>query len=389
VYHRFHINFIGRKWLWFGISGGIILVGLIAVLLGGLQWGIEFQSGNQYTVRFDKTPSVAQVRAVLDKLKLGSATIQPIGDGNEYFIRTPRLSANTRSVVTSALKKEFKVADISTREIGPVWGKQVTDGNILVRIKSLLTGKTVSAGAVKALLASLLVLLLYISIRFEFKMAVAAIVALVHDALIVVGIYAAVGLLETKVGLTWIPTEITSNTVAALLTILGFSLYDTIVVFHRIKENTELIGKRTYSIMANDSINQVLMRSVNTSVTALIPVTVLLLFGGETLKDFAFAMFVGLMSGAYSSIFIASPILAMWKETEERYRLIRQKLASAPQAKTPIAPPAETPSPLRGEDWGEGAIPAQTSVESAELTAPKPQMSAAQKAKKKKKKKRR
>jgi preprotein translocase SecF subunit len=361
VYHRFHINFIGRKWLWFGISGGIILVGLIAVLLGGLHWGVEFQGGNQYDVRFKTTPTVAEVRASLDKLKLGEATIQQVGTKNEYLIRTARLSASTRTEVTAALKKDFKVTDISTRDIGPGWGKQVTDG------------------AVKALIASLLILLLYISIRFEFKMAVAALLALVHDALIVIGVYAAVGLLETKLGLTWIPTEITPNTVAALLTILGFSLYDTIVVFHRIKENTELIAKRTYSMMANDSINQVLMRSVNTSVTALIPVTVLLLFGGQTLKDFAFAMFVGLISGAYSSIFIASPILAMWKETEERYSLIRARLASAPQAKKQEATRSDSTEASSDVD----------SLESAETPAPKPQLTAAQKAKKKKKKKKR
>ncbi len=374
--HRFHINFIGRKWLWFGISGAIILVGVVAVMLGGLQWGVEFQGGNQFDVRFKKTPTIADVRTTLDKLKLGGAAIQQVGAENEFLIRTPRLSADTRTQVTAALKKQFSVSDISTRDIGPGWGQQVTDG------------------AVKALIASLLVLLLYISIRFEFKMAVAAIAALVHDALIVIGVYAVVGLIETKTGLTWIPTEITPNTVAALLTILGFSLYDTIVVFHRIKENTELIGKRSYSMMANDSINQVLMRSVNTSVTALIPVTVLLLFGGQTLKDFAFAMFVGLISGAYSSIFIASPILAMWKETEERYRLIRQKLASAPVKKEETPKPLEDSSSFeglpvgrQGEDRGEGAVQIQKPEEVSSTT--KPQASAAQKAKKKKKKKRR
>lgn len=383
--HRFHINFIGRKGTWFAISGAIILAGVIAVMLGGLHWGVEFQGGNQFDVRFKKAPTVAEIRTTLNNLKLGAATIQQIGEKNEFLIRTPRLSADTRTQVTAALKKEFKVADISTRDIGPGWGRQVTDG------------------AVKALIASLLILLLYISIRFEFKMAVAAIVALVHDALIVVGVYAVVGLFETKIGLSWIPTEVTPNTVAALLTILGFSLYDTIVVFHRIKENTELIGKRTYSMMANDSINQVLMRSINTSVTALIPVTVLLLFGGETLKDFAFAMFVGLISGAYSSIFIASPILAMWKETEERYRLIRQKLASAPQAKKVEAQKLDSKDAAPGTSstsWGEGrgeggaaeiASPAegQPSRNDANVTPASKQLSAAQKAKKKKKKKRR
>ena len=377
--HRFHIEFIGRKWLWFSVSGAIIAVGIIAMLLGGLKWGVEFQGGNQFDVAFKKAPSVAEIRKVLVTLKLGNSTIQSVGGSNEYLIRTPRLSANTRTEVTAALKKDFQVKDISTRDIGPGWGSQVTDG------------------AVKALIASLLMLLLYISIRYDFKMAVAAIVSLVHDGVIVLGVYATVGLIETKLGLNWLPTEVTPNTVAALLTILGFSLYDTIVVFHRIRENAEHIGKRTYSRMANDSINQVLMRSINTSSAELIPIIALLFFGGETLKDFAFAMLLGLIAGAYSSIFIASPILAMWKETEERYRIIRQKLASTPQAKKVEAQKAEAQKPGSAEAQKPGSPEAQkgTSAEAqtgevtAEPSSPKPQISAAQKAKKKKKKKRR
>ena len=366
---RYNFEFIGRKWLWFGISGAIILVGLVATLLGGLTWGVEFQGGNQFDVRFKKAPTVNEVRHVLNDMKLGANTIQPVGSGNEYLIRTPRLSSKTRTEVQTELKKNFEVKDISTRDIGPGWGRQVTDG------------------ALKALIASLFILFIYLSIRFEFKMAVATLIALVHDALVVVGIYAIIGLIEQNLGIAYIPTEITPNTVAALLTILGFSMYDTIVVFHRIKENAEFIGKRTYSRMANDSINQVLMRSVNTSLTELIPVFVLFAFGGETLKDFAFAMFLGLISGGYSSIFIASPILAMWKETEPKYRMQREKygtLESKPAVvevtSTTAAPDTSISSPPRGEDEGEGAVePAQ----------PKPQLSAAQKAKKKKKKKKR
>ncbi len=383
---RFHIEFIGRKWLWFSISGAIIVVGLLSIMLGGLKWGVEFQGGNQFDVKFKKAPTITEIRKVLTNMKLANNTIQPVGSGNEYLVRTPRLSVDTRVEVQKALKKNFPVTDISARDIGPGWGKQVTDG------------------AIKALIASLFILLLYISVRFEFKMAVAALVALVHDALIVVGVYATLGLIEAKLGAAWIPSEVTPNTVAALLTILGFSLYDTIVVFHRIRENTELIGKRTYSRMANDSINQVLMRSINTSLTALIPVFVLLMFGGSTLRDFAFAMFVGLISGAYSSIFIASPILAMWKEIEPRYRLIRERIAATPQPKISAAPQNQgkgttttstqqfksemsntSSSPTQGEGMGAGAETAEPVMPAT----PKPPLTAAQKAKKKKKKKRR
>ncbi len=148
-------------------------------------------------------------------------------------------------------------------------------------------------------------------------MAVSAIVAVVHDVLITVGIYALVG------------REVTPNTVAALLSILGYSLYDSIVVFHRIVENTPRIGKRPYSGMVNDSINQVLVRSINTTFTTLFPVVALLLIGGETLKDFAFALTVGLIAGAYSSIFVASPLLSFWKEFEPRYRNLKLKYGKA------------------------------------------------------------
>ncbi|MFH1736885.1 MAG: protein translocase subunit SecF [Actinomycetota bacterium] len=364
---RFHIEFIGRKWIWFSASSVVIVVGLIAVMLGGLKLGVEFQGGNQFDVRFKKAPAISDVRETLDKLKLGASTIQPVGSGNEYLIRTSRLSSETRIQVQTALKKDFDVKDISTRDIGPGWGKQVTDG------------------AVKALIASFFILLIYISIRFEFKMAVATIVALFHDALIVVSVYSVIGLIEQKIGLAYIPTEVTPNTVAALLAILGFSMYDTIVVLHRIKENAGFIGKRTYSQMTNDSINQVLMRSVNTSMTELIPVFVLFAFGGETLKDFAFAMFVGLISGVYSSLFIACPVLAMWKETEPRYVMQREKYGAL-EGKPPAV---KVSSPLGGEGKGEGDVTAEAPAEDSEITKPKPQLSAAQKAKKKKKKKKR
>ncbi len=377
---RFHFEFIGRKKVWFGISGTIIILGIIAMMLGGLKWGVEFQGGNQFDVKFKKAPTVEAIRTTLATLKLGQSTIQPVGTGNEYLIRSERLSGDTRGQVETALKKAFPVTDISARDIGPGWGQQVTDG------------------AWKALIASMFVLLLYISIRFEFKMAVSAILALFHDGLVVVGIYALVGLLEAKLGLAWIPSEITPNTVAALLTILGFSLYDTIVVFHRIKENAEIIGKRTYSIMVNDSMNQVLMRSINTSLTALIPVFVLLIFGGQTLKDFAFAMFVGLISGAYSSIFIASPILALWKETEPRYIMVREKLArggkgeaaaSSKERTTPTETKGFTPEAPQAGNIITGVTSDEVGMPPPAMTPTPKQKTAAQKAKKKAKKKKR
>lgn len=356
---RYHFNFIGRKNLWFAISGGIIAIGLIAVLLGGLRLGIEFEGGTLIDAKFTgKVPAIAEVRKTIKPFKLGDSVIQS-KEGNELLIRTKRLSNDEKDKVQTAIEKAFKVKDINTTTVGPEWGQQVT------------------SGAIKALLFSLLVLLIYISLRFEYKMAVAAIIALFHDILVVIGIYALVGLgfnFLNGIGLTFFPREVTPNTVAALLTILGYSLYDTIVVFHRIQENTPLIGKRTFSDMTNDSVNQVLMRSINTSLTALIPVTVLLAIGGETLKDFAFALFVGLISGAYSSIFIASPILAMWKEIEPRYRVARERFGGGMKETVPLAEAGERVS----EEF-----------EGPEVTPTQARAVAAQKAKKKKKKKRR
>jgi len=175
----------------------------------------------------------------------------------------------------------------------------------------------VTRAAIIALVISILAILLYVSLRFEYKMSVTAVLALVHDTLIVLGVYVLAG------------REMTPNTVAALLTIIGYSLYDTIVVFHRIRENTMAVGKRTFMDMANESINQVFIRWVNTAMTQIIPVLCLLFFGGETLRDFAFAMTVGLISGAYSSIFLASPLYAVWKETEPRYQALKKKYAPA------------------------------------------------------------
>ena len=155
------------------------------------------------------------------------------------------------------------------------------------------------------------------SLRFEYKMSITAVIALIHDIIITLGIYALFG------------REVTPNTVAALLTILGFSLYDTIVVFHRIKENSIGLVKQSFMSMANESINEVLIRSINTTLTAVIPVMVMLFFGGSTLKDFAFALTIGTVSGAYSSIGVAAPLFAIWKETEPKFKALAKKYATA------------------------------------------------------------
>ncbi len=286
-------DFIGRKKIWFILSSVIILVGLIVLLIKGLSFGIEFKGGTLFDIKFEKSVSVSEVRSTLSKFGLGGSIIQPVSS-TEMIIRMKSLTPEEQNKVLTALNEKFKVKDYTIQGVGPGWGAHITRAALI------------------ALSLSIIGLLLYTSWRFEFKMAVAAIIALVHDILITVGIYALVG------------RTITPNTVAALLTILGYSLYDTIVVFHRVLENTPRI-KKTYSFMVNESINQVLARSINTSLTTLFSVIALLLFGGETLKDFAFVLFVGIVSGSYSSIFVASPVLSIWKEQEPKYKALKEK----------------------------------------------------------------
>ena len=210
----------------------------------------------------------------------------------------------------------IKVDDISSTSIGPTWGAEI------------------SKKAVRGLIVVLFVIGLYITLRFEWKMAIGAMVALVHDIVITVGIYALVN------------RHVTPATVIAVLTILGYSLYDTVVIYDKVKENTEstaLVAKYGYSEVVNMSLNQVLMRSVNTSLVVLLPILSLLFFGGDTLKDFAFAMFVGVTTGAYSSIFIAAPVLTILKGREQRYWQMEQRRTRAvPPVRTRAIPAAAT-----------------------------------------------
>jgi preprotein translocase subunit SecF len=249
--------------------------------------------------------SVEQVRGLLaqDPFDRATAEVQVVG-GDQVSIRTSALTdltAAERTQLFEALAQQTGISpdDISAQVVGPTWGEQI------------------SRQALIGLVVVLLAITLYITFRFEWKMAMGAMVAMVHDVLITAGVYALTG------------REVSPPTVIAILTILGFSLYDTVVIFDKVKENTEssvLLGKDTYEGVANYSMNQVLMRSVNTSLVVILPILSLLLFGGDTLKDFAFAMLIGVITGAYSSIFIATPILVVLKEREPRYQQLRARL---------------------------------------------------------------
>jgi preprotein translocase SecF subunit len=292
-----NFDFIGRRPIWFAFSAVVIAVGLVALVLQGLVFGIEFKGGALFEVKFDHAASVSEVREAVKPIGLGDSVIQLAGK-DTVFLRTAEMEPEQQDQVKKALTG-IGAVDFTVQQVGGSWGARLSQGTVV------------------ALMLALFIVLSFVAVRFEFKMGMAAVAALGHDVLIVVGVYALLG------------REVSTATVAAFLTLLGYSVYDTIVVFDRVRENSVGIHKHTYSQMVNRSIHQSLRRTVSTSLTSIIPVTMLLIFGGETLKDFALALLVGLVSGTYSTIFIASPLLAMWKESEPKYQVLRKKLTKA------------------------------------------------------------
>ena len=287
----------------FAVSAVLIVVSIAALGIRGLKFGVEFTGGTVINVVNARTVTIEDMRKAFTESGMPNAQVQEstINGVRGFIVRTevtdPKV-ANADAAKVAVITK-LPAGDFQVTTIGPGWGKNVTN-------KALL-----------ALGVSILAILLYVSLRFEYKMSVTAIIALVHDILITLGVYALVG---------W---EISPNVIAALLAILGYSLYDTIVVFHRIKENSQGLVKQSFMSMANESINEVLVRSLNTTFSSLIPVVVLLFFGGSTLKDYALALTIGLGVGAYSSIGVAAPLYAMWKEREPKYAALSKKFAKA------------------------------------------------------------
>jgi SecD/SecF fusion protein len=296
-------DFMGNSKWFFSMSGAILVAGALAIAGIGVNFGIDFESGSRIKTPLEKPASVDQVREVMRQFGAGDAKIQTVKDpdlgNNVVQISTKTLQPAKVDQIRAALDQRFGVrqGDFTSESIGPTFGAQIAR----------------TAGI--ALIASLILISLYIMMRFEVKYSVPVLIALAHDILITGGVYA----------LT--QREVTTSTVAALLTILGYSLYDTIIVFDRIRENAPRMPRATFSQIVNRSMAEVMSRSLATSLSALLPVMALLLFGGETLKDFAFALLVGILSGAYSSIFIASPVLVEWKEREPLYKRRRQLVA--------------------------------------------------------------
>ena len=357
-------DFVGKRKIWFAISTAIIVLGIVSIVLrGGLNLGIEFKGGTEWTIA---APGVTQTQAT-DALK-GTGIIDPtvelLGSGNKQTLNvqsdlnhltqqqqdavsnnvqksllaltaaeapktspttttsttaasttttTPQAGAAAASTTTTSATNTASQppADkISITNVGPTWGSSITNK------------------AIEALIIFFIVVAIYISIRFEPKMALAAFIAMIHDVLIAIGIYSIFNF------------QVTPDTVVAILTILGYSLYDTVVVFDRVRDNTKGIGssgRLTYPQLINLSMNQTLARSINTSMVAILPVLAVLLIGAQllgatTLQSYGLALFIGLLSGAYSSIFIASPVLCMMKEREDRWVQIANRLAKRGEA---------------------------------------------------------
>ncbi|HKH10323.1 MAG TPA: protein translocase subunit SecF [Rubrobacter sp.] len=279
-----NVDFVGNWKRWFIISGVLLSLGIIAMLLGRLDLGIDFQGGAQFTATSaDRQLSEEEVRAALPPGIADESVVTTIGN-NGYEVRTPVLSQAESQEVEGALSDALG-AEVSATSVSPAFGEQLRNQ------------------ALQAVAAALLIIVAFISVRFEFSFAIAAMAALVHDVLLTVGFYAIFG------------REVSLVTVVAVLTVLGYSLYDTIIIFDRIRENAPTVGynRRRFDEMVNVSIRQVIRRSIYTSVFTLIPVTALLIFGESTLSDFAFALLVGILAGAYSSIFIAPQTLSLFK----------------------------------------------------------------------------
>ncbi|MGW6689721.1 protein translocase subunit SecF [Streptomyces sp. NPDC054961] len=297
-------DFVGKRFVWYGVSILITITAIVALAVQGLNMGIEFKGGAVFTTPTTSV-SESQAREDAEKASGHDATVQKLGTGG-LRIQISELDTAAAADVKAKLATDLKVdaAQINADLVGPSWGEQIAN--------KAWTGLGVF----------MVLVVIYLAIAFEWRMAIAALVALIHDLTITVGVYALVGF------------EVTPGTVIGLLTILGYSLYDTVVVFDGLKEGSKDITKQTrwtFSEVANRSINATLVRSINTTVVALLPVGALLFIGGGILdagmlNDISLSLFVGLAAGAYSSIFIATPLVVDLKEREPAMKALKKRV---------------------------------------------------------------
>jgi preprotein translocase subunit SecF len=319
---EFHTNLIGRRRWWFALSGLLLAASLIGLFARQLNLSIDFRGGAILEVPNEAGVSTDDIERTLAEIGHADAVVQEVGEN--ITVRTESLDEGELEEVLGVLADDAGVTtdQISVESIGPKWGQQI------------------SAKALQALIVFLIGVSIYIALRFEWKVAVASLASLFHDLIITSGVYALTG------------REVTPETVIAILTILGYSLYDNVVIFDKINENAEsaaLTARLGYAGVVNLSLNQVLMRSLNTALSSLVPIGALMLFGGETLKDFAFALFVGMLAGTYSSIFVAAPIVAALKEREPRLAQIRERIGRREAAARPRLRAVSRDGPAEGE----------------------------------------
>jgi len=300
----YQFDFMGHKAWWFAISGALIALSLISLAVRGLDFGLEFREGTRITVSFEQPPALGDLREAVSEAGYSNAQIQQTagvtGSSIEGFqIQVPMLSNEQQVALREALDEQFTIEGSDGKQ---VWGVETVSASF---------GRQVVSSSLKAIAVALLLILAYVTFRFQWKYAVGAIAAVVHDTLIVVGIYSLTG------------REVTTATIAAVLTIMGYSLYDNVIVFDRVRENEGKLGRMTYAAMVNESLWEMLTRSLNTTLMSLLPVICLLFFGGDTLKDFAFALLVGILLGAYSTFFVSAPVLTILKEREPRYKKLK------------------------------------------------------------------
>lgn len=328
-------GFVERRRRWYAVSAVLLMITALSLGIRGLDFGVEFTGGTVVTFRAPDATSAQVQQTASSAVDVGQVVVQEVSDGR-WRVEMERLQPQEVNGLQSALAERFglETENISPQVIGPSWGEQISQ----------------KAGIGLAVFLALVVL--YLTVAFEWKMATAAIVALLHDLAITAGIYALVGF------------EVTPATVIGILTILGYSLYDTVVVFDKVRENTAglLSGSRmTYSQAADRAVNQVLMRSINTSVIVLLPVGAILfvgagLLGAGTLKDLALVLFIGIMAGTYSSIFLATPLLTEFKEREPQMRALARRVA----ARQGGSKTAATRGAVRSGAGGQGPDGAET-----------------------------
>jgi SecD/SecF fusion protein len=347
---RLRLDYMGLRKYWFALSGVVLAISIAAIAVKGLNLGIDFEGGTQITFRTPAPTSLEAVRQEAANIGQGNAVIQGRGaavDGNytSFSIRTESLTPAEQNRLQDDLREAVDASTFGAKNVSESFGRQIANNALL------------------AILVSLLLIVVYISVRFQWKFSVGVLVALAHDLLIAIGIYALTG------------REVSTATVAALLTILGYSMYDTVIIFDRIRENIPLMRRASIRVIGNVSLWEVIPRSLATTFITLLPVASLYVFGGDTLKDFAFALLVGIGAGSYSSIFLAAPLLGVLKEREPEFARRRDDLGALAGVESIGGALAEEAAELADAD-GDGAEPIAAEPEpvgAAQTAAPQPE----------------